>query len=114
MINNINCTYSGVKPQNITLAMIRKGINLIKADMPDDIIEKIEISPKTKWVLERSINFRESTSLCNSLFGVPFSVIPGLKVPYRVVYLKPNERKFKMASGSTKPDYEGLLNEATS
>ena len=85
---DINCTYTGEKPKKITLAMIRKGINIIEASMPDKMIERIEISPETMRILASSVSFRASTELCNSLFGMPFSVNVDLKVPYRPIYFK--------------------------
>ena len=78
---DMNCTYAGRMPGKITLSKILKVCEDIGKNLPERIIDKIEISPETA-ILMRSVHKE------NLFYGTAFYVIPELKVPYKIIYLK--------------------------
>lgn len=78
---DMNSTYSGYMPGKITLSKILKVREDIEKNIPEKIIDKIEISPETA-ILIRSVHKE------NMFYGTAFYVIPELKVPYKIIYLK--------------------------
>lgn len=74
--------------KKMTLSTLIKAKKLFNKNIPEKAIERIEISIKTFSALKMV-----KTSPLNSFFGIPFYIIPGLKVPYRIVYVYAEENE---------------------
>ena len=80
---NMNCTYAGRMPGKVTLSKIIKIRDEIEKNMPEKIIDRIEISPETAILI--------GTNYKKGFYSMPFYIIPGLKVPYKIIYTKRRE-----------------------